>query len=65
MNPYMTANKIRRVYNNLNTYAYDAFDKLEPSMRVDINNMLDSLRDIATEIEKQEDVNFNEEDFRL
>lgn len=65
MNPYMTANKIRRVYNNLNTYAYDAFDKLEPSMRVDINNMLDSLRDIANEIEKQEDVNFNEEDFRL
>lgn len=61
----MTANKIRIVYNNLNTYAYDAFDKLEPNMRVDINNMLDSLRDIANEIEKQEDVNFNEEDFRL
>lgn len=65
MNPYMVALKIRKVYNTLNTYAYDSFDKLEPSMRVDINNMLDSLKDIANEIDKQEDLNFDKEDFRL
>lgn len=65
MNPYMTVAKIRKVHNYLNNYAYNAFDKLEPSMRIDINNILDNLKDLANEIEKSADDKFNEEDFKL
>ena len=58
MNPYKTANQIRSVENTLNTFTYEAFDKVAPEVRVSLNTVLDVLRDLANQIEREADKEF-------
>jgi len=55
MNPYKTAQNIRATYNQLSTFAYQAFDDINPQMRKDLSTILSRLNELALNIEHEAD----------
>jgi hypothetical protein len=60
MNPYKTAQTVRATYNQLNTFAYQAFDNINPQMRKDLSIILNRLNELASNIEHEADKEIEE-----